>query len=204
MPRSKAMKRVQKFGELVSFRDKRLRCSSPSPPSTPSPAVGNIPTNTPDTTPVSNPISESSAGPSQVIIGPGDLAQPVTAPRPAQSTRVQPPNFQSIAIPVPVRNEAFQKALLESLGKLSGDDKAAFQSATDVMNKLGEFQQGKSRISSSHATLTQKVQKVLRCVGRFLTSITIGIQNHPEISSLVVGGLHCVLTVSTCPFLELE
>ena len=204
MSSRKAMKRVQKFGELLPFRRKKSRCSSPSPPSTPDPAAGNIPTNALDTTSVSNLFSESSAGPSQRIIRSSDLALPVATPGPAQSTRDQLPNFQPIAIPVPMKNEAFLKAIQEYIGNLSDEDKAAFQSATDVMEKLAEVQHSNSPISRSHATLAQKVQKVLQCVKQFLAPIAICIQHHPEISSLVVGGIHCVLTVRTSPLLNLQ
>ena len=51
------------------------------------------------------------------------------------------------------------------------------------------------RISSSHTTLTQKVQKVLQCMKQFLGSVATS-QYHPEVPSLVVGGLNCILTVS--------
>ena len=100
---------------------------------------------------------------------------------------------QPLAIAVPLEYEAFQKAILECLDNLSDDDKAAFRSAKDVMEKLGELQQGKCR---THTTCTQKVQKVQKYVRQFLTSVAICIQHHPEISSLVVGGLNCILTIS--------
>lgn len=96
-----------------------------------------------------------------------------------------------------MKNEAFQQAIQAYIDNLSSDDKIAFQSATDVMQRLGELQQGKSYISSSYASHMQKAQKVLQCVKQFLGSITICIQHHPEISSLVVGGLNCILTVGT-------
>ena len=102
------------------------------------------------------------------------------------------------AIAVSLKNEAFQKAIQEYLDNLSDDDKEAFRSATDVIEKLGELQQNKSHISNSHTTRIQKVQKVLQCVKQFLESVAICIQHHPEVSSLVVGGLNCILTVSFC------
>ena len=43
-----------------------------------------------------------------------------------------------------------------------------------------------------------RVRKVLKCVSHFMGSIGIFIQSNPEISSLVVGGVNCILTVSTC------
>ena len=108
-------------------------------------------------------------------------------------------NLQSPAISVPVRNEAFQKAVLEYIDKLSEDDQEAFQSATDVMEKLEQLPQGGFRISTSYTDRMVKVQKVLGCVKKFLGSIAISIQHHPDVSSIVLGGLHYVLTVSTCP-----
>ena len=81
------------------------------------------------------------------------------------------------------------------MGNLSDDDKVAFHSATDVMEKLGELQQETPGTLSPRTT--QKVQKVLQCMKQFMGSIGIFIQHSPEISSLVVGGLNCILTVST-------
>ena len=75
-----------------------------------------------------------------------------------QSLNPQPP-----AISAPAKNEAFEKAVAAALQKhvdrLSEDDKAAFQSATDVMEKLGDLQQDNSRISNSHIARVEKVQK---------------------------------------------
>lgn len=90
----------------------------------------------------------------------------------------------------PLQNEAFQNAIQKYIANLSEDDKAAFRSPPDIMKKLSE-----SPISSS--TRMQKVEKLLQCLKRFLASTAIGIQHHAEISSIVVGGLHCILIVST-------
>ena len=112
------------------------------------------------------------------------------------STPAKTPDTTLPAIAVPLKDEVFQKVVQEYLDNLPKDDKKAFRSATDVIEKLGELQQGKSRISSSHTARTQKVQKVLECVKQFLGSVAICIRHHPEVSSLVVGGLNCILTVS--------
>lgn len=48
----------------------------------------------------------------------------------------------------------------------------------------------KIRLSSS---LTERTQRVLNCINHFLGSISIMIQQSPEISSLVVGGVNCIL-----------
>lgn len=197
---SKTRERVQKFGELLKapFHRNRSRSSSPSPGSAPVPAFSNALANTPDTTVHSNVISGSLIRGSASSTG-GGVASSSTLVHPAHATGVQPPGPQSPTISVPVKNEAFQKAIQKYIDNLPDDDKDAFQSATDVMKKLGELQQDNSRISSSHTTRVQKVQKVLQCVQQFLGSIAICIQHSPEISSLVVGGLHCILTVSTYP-----
>ena len=194
MSSNKKSASVQKLGEFLKapFRRIRSRSSSPSP-TAPKPAVSNAPTNTPVTTIPSNVIS----GP---LITAGSSTNTSTASAstlagPAHATRNQSPNSQSLAISVPVKNEAFGKALQEFVDNLSDDDKVAFQSDTDVMLVLEEL--GKSRISRSHTPLMQKVQKVLQCVQQFLGSVAICIQHSPEISSLVVGGLNFVLTVST-------
>lgn len=41
-----------------------------------------------------------------------------------------------------------------------------------------------------------RVEKVLLCMRSFVSSVSICIQHHPDISSLVLGGFNCVLTVS--------
>ena len=116
---------------------------------------------------------------------------PPSIPSPAFSnTLTNTLDTKSIATPIPTKSEA-QKAIKEYIDTLSDDDQIAFQSATDVMQKLAELKQNKPCISNLHL---QRVQKVLQCVKRF---IAIYIQHSPRIYSLVVGGLHCVLTVGT-------
>ena len=100
-------------------------------------------------------------------------------------------NLQLPTLPVP----AMQKAIQEYIGKLSDDDKAAFQSAQNIMERLQEIQSnGKPLVSSS---LASRVEKVLQCVKTFMSSLAIFIQQSPQISSLVVGGVNFVLTVGT-------
>ena len=90
---------------------------------------------------------------------------------------------------------AFQKAIQQYMKKLPDDDKTAFLSAPDVIEHLEKLQcNDKSLISSS---LTTRVEKVLQCVKGFMGSLGIFIQHSPEISSLVVGGVNCILTVGT-------
>ena len=180
MSSGKKRERVLEFLK-APFRHHRSRSPGPSPASASIPSLAL--SKTPNTTLLSNVISESSSSADNGISSPAD------------ATEDQSPNPQSLAICIPVKNEAFQKAIQEYIDNLSDDDKEAFQSATDVMEKIGELQHDKSRTPSSNTTRLQKVQKVLQCVRLFLGSIATCIQQIPEISSLVVGGLNCILTV---------
>ena len=175
--------RVRKFGESLRapFRRRRSRSSSPIPTPIPRPAFSDTPASNP------HPIS----GPSASTVSSSTLAGPL------HSIGGQSPNLQSPAISVPLKNEAFKKAIHNYIDNLSYDDKIAFQSATDVLEKLEELQRGKPSTPSTHSSRMQKVQKVLQCVKQFLGSVAICIQHSPEISSLVVGGLNCILTVCT-------
>ena len=119
---------------------------------------------------------------------------PSTGPLPTLSPVHVPSMNLQPSFPA-MRDETLQQAIQEYVGKLSDDDKAAFKSAPDIMERLQEMQgNGKSLISSS---LTTRVEKVLQCVKGFMGSLVIFIQQSPEISSLVVGGVNCVLMVST-------
>ena len=184
-------KRIQRFAESleIPFRHKKSRSSSPGPSSASALTSSNTPANCAGTALSSN----VSSGPS---------TRGISASSPAGHTGGgnQPPQPPSPAVPVPLINEAFRKAVQGYIVGLSDDDKRAFHSATNVIEKLEELSGGKSRISSSHATLIQKVQNVLQCVKQFLVPIAICIQHHPEVSALVVGGLNCVLTVSTVTY----
>ena len=195
MSSGKSRKRVQELLE-VPFRHKRPRSSSPSSASIPRPAFSNTPANTQTNTTIpGNVISGSlitaSASTNVGIASSGTLAGPM------YTTGYQALNPQPLVIPVLVKNEAFQQAIQEYINQLSDDDRLAFQSATDVMEKLEELQQRKPNTFTFHSTRIQKVQKVLQCLKQFMGSIAICIQHSPQISSLVVGGLNCILTVST-------
>ena len=113
-------------------------------------------------------------------------------PAPSQPTSSHP------ATPlVPAKDEALQTAIQEYAEKISSDDKAAFISAPDIIKRLQEMQcSSKSRISSS---LITRVERVLQCIKHFMSSLKTFIQHSPEISSLVVGGVNCILTVGYSP-----
>ena len=113
---------------------------------------------------------------------------------PAHQAGDQPQHPKSPDLSSLVKSEGLQQAIQEYVDKLSNDDQIAFRSATDIMDKLGEQQWGKFRITNFHIT---RMQKVLQCVDQFLGSIAICIQYDLRISSLVVGGLNCILAVST-------
>ena len=183
-------RRVQQLGELLKapFRRNNSRSLSPGPASTPKPGFSDTPASTPDTA-LNASVTCRSRSSASTDKG---LATPAGAPH---ATGDQPPDTHSPATPTP-KNTAFQQAIQVYLDDLSPDDKLAFQSATDVQEKLVALQQHKFQTSSSHATRVQKVQRVLQCMKNFLVSVGICIQHSPEISSLVLGGLHCILTVS--------
>ena len=122
-------------------------------------------------------------------------------PTPSQSISGQAANGPihaagvHLSLATPVKDGALQQAIQEYVSKLSKDDRDAFQSAPDIMEHLQGMQRNsKSPISSS---LTNRVERVLQCIQYFMGSLAIFIQHHPEISSLVVGGVHCILTVGS-------
>lgn len=180
--------------EIWGFlKDPFHRNRSRSPSLTPSPSPSPSPTARPALSNTSTPVPDTTS-PTNVISGSGTVTDNgITSTWPTDA-RDQSQNPQSPTISMPVRNEAFQKAIQEYINNLSDDDKVAFHSATDVMEKIEEMQKSKSRITP---TQVQKMKKALQCVKQFLGSVIICIQHSPEISTLVVGGLNCILTVST-------
>ena len=120
-------------------------------------------------------------------------SQPTLSPAPsgpihaagAHSVNPQPPT-------PPVPANAFQKAVQKYVGELSHDDKAAFLDSPDVMQRLQEMQ-----YDDKSSSRLARAEKVLQCVKYFMGSLGIFIQHSPEISSLVVGGVNCILTVGT-------
>ena len=116
-------------------------------------------------------------------------------PLPTSGHAAASPLHASGAQPADPPDEALQKAIKEYTSKLSNDDKTAFESASasDIIEHLRKMQDNaKSPISSSW---TPRVERVLQCIKSFMGSLSIFIQQSPEISSLVVGGVNCILTV---------
>lgn len=132
--------------------------------------------------------SGATPGPSQPTPGPATTG-------PMHGAGARPVNTQLSTPLMPVKNEALQKAIQEYVSQLSSDDKAAFQSAPDIIKRLDEMQhKSKTPIPSSLAT---RVERVLQCIKYFMGSLSIFIQQSPEISSLVVGGVSCILSVGS-------
>ena len=115
---------------------------------------------------------------------------------PVHATGAQSVNVQSSTLPAPVKkSEALQTAIQEFINTLSDEDKAAFQTAPDIIEHLQKLESNRKHLISS--SLSARVGKVLDCVKHFMGSIGIFIQHSPEISALVVGGVNCILTVRT-------
>ena len=130
-------------------------------------------------------------------------SRPTASHASASPTHTTGVHSVNLPLPTPLvlakKDEALEKAIQEYVKKLSDDDKAAFQdafySAPNIVEHLQEMQcNGKIPTTSS---LTSRVEKVLQCVKTFMDSLAIFIQHSPEISSLVVGGVKCILTVGT-------
>lgn len=94
---------------------------------------------------------------------------------------------------VPVYS-AFEQALQKCVADLSEDDKAAFKSAEDVMRKIQLLNKVGSKLRLESG-LSDRVQKVLDFVRQFTNLIQTFVRYSPEISSLAVGGVNCVLSV---------
>ena len=112
---------------------------------------------------------------------------------------VQSVNSQLHTPPVPVKQvEALQKAIQQYLDALSDEDKAAFQSAPDIIEQLQKMQ--RNRKPTISYSLTVRVEKVLQRIQCFMGLFSIFIQKSSEISSLVIGGVNCILTVGNFVF----
>lgn len=102
--------------------------------------------------------------------------------------------------PLLPRNTAFANALQQHLAKLSPVESTAFRTshqtltAEHVLLKVQDYDQAYNRGSASRKW-ADKVDKSLRILNQFLTSVAIAIQSNPDISSLIVGGLRLIVDV---------
>lgn len=62
------------------------------------------------------------------------------------------------------------------------------------MQELKAIDEADAKASVSRS-FGSRVEKILQCIKQFVGTVGIFIQYSPEISSLVVGGLNCVLLV---------
>ena len=108
-------------------------------------------------------------------------------------------NLQSLT-KVPAQTLAIVQTIKDYVDSFSHNDREPFRFAPDIVEKLWELQRSQSRICSIPGALTTRAQKVIRCMKSFVVSITSVIQPLPEICSLAVGGVNCVLTVSARTF----
>lgn len=63
------------------------------------------------------------------------------------------------------------------------------------MQKMKEMDDTHSQSSLSRS-FGARIQDVLACMQHFIGSVTICIQCSPEITSLIIGGVNCILLVS--------
>lgn len=66
--------------------------------------------------------------------------------------------------------------------------------AENILLKVKEYDQAYNRGSASRKC-ADKVDKSLKILNQFLTSVAIAIQSNPDISSLIVGGLRLIVDV---------
>lgn len=101
----------------------------------------------------------------------------------------------------PATNEAFQIAIQAFINdRLPADVKKDFQSASEIMQTLQMMQAHRSRPGNTmhiSSSVSDRVKKVLEGLRHFTGSVAICVQHSPEISSLVIGGVNCILVVRT-------
>lgn len=95
----------------------------------------------------------------------------------------------------------FERTIAERVKKLPASKQRAYLDAAKNLTVAGIFSKAQdSNINHRNQSLLRKfdepMSKVFDVVDLFMASITIVIQQSPEISSLVVGGLRLVLDVS--------
>lgn len=185
MPASKKREKIKLFGELLKGTLRRSKSKGTNPTSHPA-------SSHPQPSPPSG--STISASPSA---GKTSGSQS-TPPGPARAVGAQSLNpIAPAPAPAPAKNEAFEKAVKSYINQLTEADKKAFLSGSDIMARLQEMQNDQSGFGRVSGQFTPRIQKVLQCIKQFMGSIAISIQHHPEISSLVLGGFNCILTVGT-------
>lgn len=97
----------------------------------------------------------------------------------------------------PPRFPEFEKAIRAYIDdSLSDDIKKDFESASDILEGLQKILESGRETSISSST-SVRVRKVLQCLRHFMESVAISTGHSPEISSFIIGGVNCILTVRT-------
>ena len=194
MPAGKKRETIKQFGKFL----KSALSQSKTNPTSSGPASSHPQSPTPCTNAPSNVTSGSPiAASSSAAKTTGSQS---TLPGPAHAGGAQSLNPPPPATPVPAKNEAFEKAIMLYINQLTEADKKAFLDASSILDRLKETQNDQSGSGGKSRTpgqFTDRLQKALQCVQRFMGSIVVSIGHHPQISSLVVGGFNCILTVGT-------
>lgn len=92
-----------------------------------------------------------------------------------------------------IPDPALTSAIEKYVKGLSDDDKAAFQSAGDIMSKIQELDEANTQNNLAR-TFGARIENTLQVMKRFTACVAPCVQSLPE-GSLVVGGLNCVLVV---------
>jgi hypothetical protein len=103
----------------------------------------------------------------------------------------------------PDPNRTFQLALVKAAKDLEPSERTAFLQAFDSIsleqtiqtaNKLKTLEEQDARLRARR--VSRPLEPAIRVLEQFMASIAIGIQQSPEISSLVVGGVRLLIDVS--------
>lgn len=88
---------------------------------------------------------------------------------------------------------ALAGAIDKCVGKLSQEDKAAFQSPGDIMRKLQGMDEANSGNTSAR-TLRTRIGATLKLIKRLITSVGPYVQYTPHLS-IAIGGFNYILLV---------
>ena len=132
----------------------------------------------------------------------GSTSRPTSTPPDVPGAHASNP--ESPTAPEPATTEAFQIAIHAYINdRLPGDAKKDFQSASDIMETPQMrlvHRSGSGNTMHISSSVSDRVKKILESLRHFTGSVAICVQHSPEISSLIIGGVNCILMVSTSSF----
>jgi ankyrin repeat domain-containing protein 50 len=133
--------------------------------------------------------------PSESIAPGATILQPLSTTSPSREDQSTPIS-QS-----PRENLALQLALAKRLECLPEVEKAAFEDACRDLTDQKLLERVKvcdaeHKKKSYFRPQAEALSRFLSLLDRFMAGITIGIQSHPEISAIVVGGVRLVLSIA--------